>query len=69
MHGKLKNAYTILIRIPEGTTLSGRPKHRSEDNIKMHLDVLGMIVWTRFIWNKIWSSGRLLQTVISLEIP
>ena len=32
-----RNAYRILVEKPEGKTSLGRPRHRSEDSIKMDL--------------------------------
>jgi hypothetical protein len=35
--GEMKNAYRILVGIPERKRVFGRPKHRWEDNIRMYL--------------------------------
>jgi hypothetical protein len=32
--GEMKNAYSILVRKPEGKRPLGRPRHRWEDNIR-----------------------------------
>jgi hypothetical protein len=42
MHGKIRNAYKILVRKSEWNRLLGGPKHRQEDNIKMHLKDMGV---------------------------
>jgi hypothetical protein len=39
--GVLRNLYKILIKKPDGNTLSGRPKFRWEGDIKMYLRVTG----------------------------
>ena len=36
-----RNAYRVLVGKPEGETPSGRPRRRSEDNIKMDLREVG----------------------------
>jgi hypothetical protein len=36
-HMEMKNLYKILVRKPEGKRLTGRPRRRWEDNIKMDL--------------------------------
>ena len=35
-----RNAYRVLVRIPEGKRPLGRPRHGWEDNIKMDLRVV-----------------------------
>jgi len=35
--GKLRNLYTIFVEKPEGKRPLGRPRHRWEDNIRIHL--------------------------------
>jgi hypothetical protein len=39
--GEKRGAYRILVGRPEGRRPLGRPRHRSEDNIKMHLQEVG----------------------------
>jgi hypothetical protein len=39
--GKTRNAYRILVLKPEGKRPLRRPRHRWEDNIKMHLRETG----------------------------
>jgi hypothetical protein len=36
-HGAKRNAYIVLVGHPEGKRPLGRPRRRSEDNIKMYL--------------------------------
>jgi hypothetical protein len=38
----------------------GRSRLRWEDNIKMDLKIIGMVVWAGFIWFRIGASGGLL---------
>jgi hypothetical protein len=54
-----RNAYRILVEKPEGKRPLGRPRRRSEDNIRMDLGEDGM-VWTGLIWLRIGTSGGLL---------
>jgi hypothetical protein len=46
--GKIRNSYKILVGKPERKRLFGRPRHRWEDNIKMHLREVGLegVDWT-----------------------
>jgi hypothetical protein len=39
--GEMRNAYRILVGMPEGKTPLGRPRRRWEDNIKMDLREIG----------------------------
>jgi hypothetical protein len=43
-----------------GKRLLVRPRHRTEDNIKMHLKEISVRVWTGFIWLRIGSCDWLL---------
>jgi hypothetical protein len=45
--GEKWNAYGVLVGKSEGRTLSGRPRHRWEDNIKMDLRYIG---WVGMAW-------------------
>jgi hypothetical protein len=54
---EMRNAYKILVGIPEWNRLLGRPKRRWEDNIRMNQ---GKKVWNGCIWNRIRTSGGLL---------
>jgi hypothetical protein len=48
--GEIRNAYTIIVRKPEGKRPFGRPRHRMELNIKQYLQEHGIRVWNEFIW-------------------
>jgi hypothetical protein len=51
-------AYTvILVGNPEGKRPLGRPSRRWEDNIKIHLQELGLGAWTGSIWFSIGTGG------------
>jgi hypothetical protein len=39
--GDMRDAYKILVRIPERKRLLGRPKHRWKDNIRIDLREIG----------------------------
>jgi hypothetical protein len=39
--GEKWNAYRVSVVNPEGKRLLGRPRHRWDDNIKMHLREMG----------------------------
>jgi hypothetical protein len=52
--GEKRNAYRILVDMPEGTRPLGRPRRRWVDNIKMDLRE------TRLVWLRIGTSGGLL---------
>jgi hypothetical protein len=39
--GDRRGAYSILVRKPEGMRQLGRPRHRWEDNIKLHIQEVG----------------------------
>jgi hypothetical protein len=56
----IRNAYTILVGKHEGKGPLGRPRRRSEDNIKMNLKETGCECWTRFIWLRIGTGGGFL---------
>jgi hypothetical protein len=43
-----RNAYSILVRKPEGKRPQGRPRRRCVDNIKMDLREIG---WGDMDWN------------------
>jgi hypothetical protein len=58
--GKKRNACRIFLGRPEGKKLLGRPRHRWEDNIKITLRKVRLMVWTEFIWLRTETSGRLL---------
>jgi hypothetical protein len=54
------NAHRILVGKPEGKRPLGRPRLRSEDNIKWILERKNGVVWTGLIWLRIGISGWLL---------
>jgi hypothetical protein len=41
-----RDVYRVLVGIPEGKCLLGRPRRRWEDNIKMDLEEVGCGIWT-----------------------
>jgi hypothetical protein len=45
--GDSRGAYRVLVRKPEGRRRLGRPRHRWEDNIEMHLREVG---WGSMGW-------------------
>jgi hypothetical protein len=45
--GEMRNAYSILVGKPEGKRPLGRPRHRSENNIRMVLREIG---WEGVNW-------------------
>jgi hypothetical protein len=61
----MRNAYRILVEKPEGKRPVGRPRCRSEDNIKMDLKKYGVtdLVQDMDQW---WG---LVNTVMNLPIP
>jgi hypothetical protein len=42
--GEMRNTYKILVGKPEGKRPLGRPKRRWEDNIRMDLREIGLLV-------------------------
>jgi hypothetical protein len=59
--GENRNAYRILVGMPEGKRPLGRPRRRWVDNIKMDLREIGW-EWIGLIWLMIGTSGGLLST-------
>jgi hypothetical protein len=57
--GDMRNAYKILIGIPERKRPLGRPNYRWKDNIRVNLKEIGLEVWTGFIWLRMGTSGCL----------
>jgi hypothetical protein len=56
MHGDMRNAYKTLVGEPEGKKrLLGR-----RIILEWILEKQGGKVWTGFIWQRMWASGRLL---------
>jgi hypothetical protein len=68
--GEKRNAYRILVGMPEGKRPLGRPRHRWEDNIRMDL---GHIGWGGMDWIDLaqdrdqWRA--LLNMVMNLRVP
>jgi hypothetical protein len=58
-NGENRNAYRIVVGMPEGKRPLGRPRRRWVDNIKMDLRQDGM-EWIGLIWLRIGTSGGLL---------
>jgi hypothetical protein len=58
--GEKRNAYRILVGMPEGKRPLGRPRRRWVDNIKMDLREIGWDEWIGLIWLRIGTSGGLL---------
>jgi hypothetical protein len=54
-----KNAYRIFVGNPEGKRPLGRPIPRWVDNVILDLREIGLMVWIRFIWLRIETSGGL----------
>jgi hypothetical protein len=59
--GETRNAYRILVGMPEGKSPLGRPRRRWVDNMKMELREIGWDgVDFGLIWHRIGTSGGLL---------
>jgi hypothetical protein len=58
--GEKRNAYRILVGLPEGKRPLGRPRRRWVDNIKIDLRGIEWLVWIGLIWLRIGTSGGLL---------
>jgi hypothetical protein len=59
--GKRRGACRALVVKSEGRRSLGKPRRRWEDNIKMDLREVGWEkAWTRLIWLRIGTGGRLL---------
>jgi hypothetical protein len=55
---EMRNAYKILVEMPEGKKPLGRPRHRREDNIKMDRRIWRVCIM--FIYLSTGIVGRLL---------
>jgi len=55
-----RNAYEVLVEIPEEKTPFRTPWHRWEDNIRMDIRKTGL--WTRLILIRTHTSGKLFGT-------
>jgi hypothetical protein len=58
--GGERNSKKVLMGRSEGGKQLGRPRRRWKDNIKMDPKKWIARAWTRLIWFRIWTSGRLL---------
>jgi hypothetical protein len=68
--GKLRSAYTVLVRKLNGGDHLARPRHRRECNFKMNVQEIGLegVGWIYVIWSK----GQLqavLKIVMNLSVP
>jgi hypothetical protein len=68
--GEKRNAYRILVVMPEGKRPLGRPRRRCVDNIKMDLSEIG---WDGMDWIDLaqnWDQWRaFVNTVMNLRVP
>jgi hypothetical protein len=68
--GENRNAYRILVGMPEGKRPLGRPRHRWVDNTKMDLREIG---WYGVDWIDMAQDRdqlrALLNTVLNLRVP
>jgi hypothetical protein len=58
--GEKRNAYRILVGIPEEKRPLRRPRRRRVNSIKMDLRAIGWVVWAGLIWLRIGTSEGLL---------
>jgi hypothetical protein len=58
--GEKGGVYSVLVGKPEGKRMLRRPKHRWEDNVKIHLEEVGWGARTGLMWLKIGTGGGLL---------
>jgi hypothetical protein len=57
--GERRGACRAVVAKPEGRRPLGRPRCRSEDNIKMGLREVGLGAWTGSMWPRIGTGGGL----------
>ena len=55
--GDRRGTYRVLVGIPEGKKLLGRPRRRWEDNIKLLVSELEWGHVLDLIWLRIWTGG------------
>jgi hypothetical protein len=55
-----RGTYGVFMGKPEGKRPLGRPRCRWENNIKIDLQDVGWEAWTRLIWLRIETGGRIL---------
>jgi hypothetical protein len=66
--GKMRNAYTILVRKPQRKRPLGRPRRRWEDNIRMDIREIGLGVdWIHLAQDKD-QRRALVNTVMNLRV-
>jgi hypothetical protein len=68
--GEGRRVYRVLVGRPESKRLLGRPRRRSEDNIKMDLREIGIdgANWIRLAQDTVqWRA--VLRTVMKLRVP
>jgi hypothetical protein len=67
---KMRNAFTILVRKPEGKRSLRRPRLRWEDNIKMDLGEIGLegVDWIHVAHDRDHFQA-LLNMVMNLQVP
>ena len=56
-YGKRRGIYRVVVGKSEGKRPLGRPRFRSEDNIKLDLQEVGYGVWTLSNWLRIGTGG------------
>jgi hypothetical protein len=68
--GEKRNAYRILVGKPEGKKLTGRPRRRSVDNIKIDLREIGWdgMEWINLAQDRDWWRA-LMNTAMNLRVP
>jgi hypothetical protein len=59
-NGEKRNAYKLLVRMPEGRRPLGRRRRRWLDNIKMDLVKVDGVMWTALVWLRIGTDRELL---------
>jgi hypothetical protein len=70
VHPVVRNAYRILVRIPEGKRPLGRPRHRWVDNIKIDLRGIGLVGMDWFDLAQDRDKWRaLVNTVMNFRVP
>jgi hypothetical protein len=68
--GETRNAYRLFVGKPDGKRPLGRPRYKWEDNIKMHLVVVGFggVDWSGVVQDRDgWIA--LVNAVINLRVP
>jgi hypothetical protein len=53
-------AMHVLVGRPEGRRSLGRPRHKSENNIKMGVQAVGCVACSGLIWSRIGAGGGIL---------